>query len=1269
MQILLLEAITYASRPLRLNELAALVSCLHGEVIDPTEFKALVTDCCGPLVEILEDDTLRIIDHSFTEFLGGDTRSPPESSLSSDFPVFSSFVAHKRMAIGCLQYLQSGSLALDAKAVTRTTGEKAGAKEARLQYPFLDYAVTGWTYHASQCDADDEEMFAAFTSFCKHDNRAFQRWATLVWPRGFGSKLPSALHIAAFAGLSRYAAALIEQGSSFLKTDDCKRTPLHWAANQGHAKVASLLIEHGCYLHGEDSKGRAPIHLAAMSGYASVLKVLLEAGVRPGTFEEDVERKLGRTSQWTEESKCVISFACGSGNRDAIRALVPFCNPEELERLLCECCRFGRDESVIFILERTDVSANAVYNGATALDYACRSASPQCVEVLLRHGTDVQKTSTEVYPGFWHYNVFQFRPCVAPLHRLVDFWTDSPDISCHAVLQILLEAGADLEQRDGSCKTPILLAAGGFQQCPPGKNTSASGAAVKALVAAGADVRVADQDGNRVLHLVLENSLFERDPDIVRLLMEKGADPNVPGKKQQTTLDCMLSKCTYSPLKNSRGEVVKYLLKNGAKFSDSCSEGVLSWAMRQGPGVFRERLQNCHDDKIKTQLWFGLAWPSSPLEHFESLVEAFLADGFDIEARDSQQNTMFTRCYASKERLSILRSHGADANAVDEDGNNVLHLICDGPHPQQAMLEHAIALGTDPFKTDGVGNTLLHTAALGYNETEERAGFIRWLVSLGIPINAVDHDGRTALHKCFSFNKARGKGPRIHFVDVIKDCGQIDFEIRDKHGRTALHEASRSERDLAKMVDAGASLSTLTGNSENVLHLLCRARKPGVIAQVLGHPGQVDVNQTDRDGRTPLHHACEWGDPESVAILLSHGADTNAWDRSGYTPLHMCASAELGQHFCGACYEEGFRSWLRSPREEPPRPEWTNEQCCHKPRVKSDCIDMDSFPRGLHFPSIAVTARLLLDAGADPDAVASAGSTALDVALETGCMDFVEVFASNNEAQMTLAQYPPSLGILQQDPLAFEEALEFPYRYFDLLSCDEAAELINGDHPAHWSPSNYGDFFETLMKPDRLELVRRVHAFIMDRSNYDSLVERGQSNSKYPVLSALQHACERPGSNMLVVRCLVEEIGVDINAHSAASRFPSEHDMLDTLEPRPGTTALHTLAEANHFWQLDALRYLIALGADVNAVDEMGRSPLHVAARGIWEGSTGPQVIGFWTLQATRILLDAGADPNLLDNEGSSPLVYAAGSPEILSELHQRGATRAGGINATMPLR
>lgn len=1315
LQILVLEAVTHASRPLRLNELANLIECICPDLKAPSGFKALIVASCGPLIEVLEDETLQVIHHSFTEFLRGDTRS---TENGSGFPIFHSDTAHKRLAINCLQYLQSGSLLLEAESnssdtTASITFEKPkhvvdideeyqkytlrGVKreqdpfdyrQARLLHPFLQYAVENWAWHASHYDTEDEGLFAAVIDFLKPDDLSFRRWLVLEWGSTSKSKestegIPTGLHVAAFSGLSKLARVLIRGGSSVSALDAQERTPLHWAAANGHAKVVSLLLGSGAAPNPEDGSGLKPIHLAASRNRASVVKTLLLAGVEPDTIKtrEDTKGRRPRGDPITKGDTPIL-YACKGGHLETILTIIPLATPDIVETILVECCRFNRTEAVLAVLEKSTVTGDAMYCGATALYFACAEANAQCVEALIKRGADVRKKSS------WDRDRF-FKTLPgdgaerAPIHRLVESWNDENDRASLEVLRLLLKGGADIEQLDGRGRTPLLIAAGSTYRQNIGV---VKVPALRALLSAGANTSMTTADGDTALHTVVRNG---HDLEPVRLLIEHGSDPNEKGYGGKTALQCCLlgSRPAYK-LKGTES-IVKYLLEHGADPSAG-DNAPLYLSITACPQLFPLFLSKCNTMDMKRQCWFSL---SSLYGHkiFEKHVDTLLSEGVDVdERRESDGRTLYLCCLESANNLRTLRERGAKPHVVDNGGNNALHILTKQRRCDRRQAGRLVSEGVDPLGTNKDGDTLLHLAAGQYNGDAISADYVRYLVSLGIPINAVNNKGETALHVAQQrppTTWAAGYPDHIHFVDVISGGGDVDFEARDEEGLTALHRASLvSGLGMALMAQAGADLRSLTQDLQNVLHLVARARKANVLLQVLEDPAALDVNQKDDFGRTPVYYACAAGDAESVAFLLKHGADVHTLANDGSTPLHACAAFKTEQAIRAAQATSSTR--FRGPPLDGLRPD-SHRHGSRLPWYQArDGARETAKPRS-YFSSIQAIVKMLVNAGVDAAAVNNKFLTALDVALVAGCAEFVQVFAADDSlfegatrnlenngrtagraqgirlrmrVHMTLLMPRSCLETLDDNEPVREEIRGDPLRYLELLPNEDAAQLLTEEFETDPLYTSRHAPYPKLVEPHHLQIIERVPRLISWFSSYAGLektldVDRRSRtlHSGETAWTPLQHACRQSASNILTLRLLVEKMNVDVNARCA---FLRRVPRIDVTEIVPGQAALHCLAEADNYWQLEGMRYLLAKDADVNARDSHGETPLHVAARGMRHNveGRGRLVEGVWRLKAVRILLDHGADPNILDNKGQSALHLASSAPEITRELLARGA-------------
>lgn len=243
-QHLILQAVTHATRPLRLIELAEMVRSISpdGTMRDLKAAKTLVRTACGPLLEILPDETVSVIHHSFTEYLKGRTRSVDDVG----YPILLAGSTHAELALTCLRYLQAGCLNRANFRVETNDGDRRerGLREwpyitlggpsseivvqLKLDYPFYDYAASNWKYHIVSSEAaghDQTGVNAALAEFLG-DKKNIEVWLQVKWHDDRSGHIDvTELHIAARFGLVSYTKMLLVTADLDAK-DPCDKTPL-----------------------------------------------------------------------------------------------------------------------------------------------------------------------------------------------------------------------------------------------------------------------------------------------------------------------------------------------------------------------------------------------------------------------------------------------------------------------------------------------------------------------------------------------------------------------------------------------------------------------------------------------------------------------------------------------------------------------------------------------------------------------------------------------------------------------------------------------------------------------------------------------------------------------------------------------------------------------------------------------------------------------------------------------------------------------------------
>ncbi|XP_067653211.1 serine/threonine-protein phosphatase 6 regulatory ankyrin repeat subunit B-like [Haliotis asinina] len=248
----------------------------------------------------------------------------------------------------------------------------------------------------------------------------------------------------------------------------------------------------------------------------------------------------------------------------------------------------------------------------------------------------------------------------------------------------------------------------------------------------------------------------------------------------------------------------------------------------------------------------------------------------DIESRGRTGTTplMSAAMFGKKDVFSFLMKIGADISKEDDDGENILHVSCQGGNVDivKYVLKHNV-LYINSTDDKGIAPLLL---AAGYGNKL----VFHFLIERGADTFTKDSTNRNVLHWAC-------RGGSVKIVNYIITQNIVDINGSDDNNMTALLLAAyHGKIDVFRLlIEKGANTLAVNQKSRNSLHLSCIGGHVDTVKYVLNQTS-VDINSKDCEKMTPVLLAAYHGKRELFDVLVKNGADLSVIDEDGDNILH-----------------------------------------------------------------------------------------------------------------------------------------------------------------------------------------------------------------------------------------------------------------------------------------------------------------------------------------------------------------------------------------------
>ena len=462
-------------------------------------------------------------------------------------------------------------------------------------------------------------------------------------------------------------------------------------------------------------------------------------------------------------------------------------------------------------------------------------------------------------------------------------------------------------------------------------------------------------------------------------------------------------------------------------------------------------------------------------------------------------------------------------------------------------------------------------------------GAVRALVEQGADVAARQGDGATALHWAAYWDEVELAGLLIEAgadVDAANDLGVTPLWAAAENGSAAM---------ARRLLDAGADPNVPLLSGETPLMTAARVGAADVARHLLDAGAGVDA--TGARNQTALMWAASQRHSAVVDILLAHRAAVDARSDT-WTEVVKTTPEPWNPEYVAEIPQGGYTPLLFAAR--------VGDLASAKLLVAAGADVNDQPPYGTSATVVAAhsghgdVAAFLLAEGADPNA-ADAGYTALhaailhkDAALARALLDHgadpnapVRRSTPVRRDAVDFYLHPSYVGATP-----FWLSARFNTPGVMRLLLERGADPLAAHHPKYW-PGSLSVRDERVQVEEGATTALMAAAGLGGRDPLFSVDRLSRIAESAPVLSTRREPdpAAREATMLEAVR-LARAQGIDVNAANAL-----------------GNTALHGAARNGYD---SVVRFLVAQGARVDAVNQVGQSPLALAQRGRGRGRNAP---------------------------------------------------------------